>query len=159
MTCFLAGSCSFSWHDLAGLSDNHLATLAKGDPVLWLQQYVVGCTVGLFCLLQTPGVRNKNRYFLHSNWKLLSILKLQLGNRKTFNLGLSTWYSNLGYLLDIPRLKFWRRGIEVLEKIVVPPAPVPGCDQMECCQHISLVLCQCVQAWSDSSYSQCECID
>jgi len=27
LTCFLAGSSSFSWHDLASLVDNHLATL------------------------------------------------------------------------------------------------------------------------------------
>jgi len=27
VTCFLAGSSSFSWHDLAGIGDNHLATL------------------------------------------------------------------------------------------------------------------------------------
>jgi len=27
VTWYLAGSSSFSWHDLAGLGDNHLATL------------------------------------------------------------------------------------------------------------------------------------
>jgi len=30
VTWFLAGSSSFSWHDLAGLGDNHLATLIVG---------------------------------------------------------------------------------------------------------------------------------
>jgi len=36
VTWFLAGSSSFSWYDLAGLGDNHLATLPTAQLAMFV---------------------------------------------------------------------------------------------------------------------------
>ena len=59
MTWFLAGSSSFSWHDVAGLGDNHLATLVVSSSKQ-------SCLLNYYSKAQTQGLQDRENVVLNN---------------------------------------------------------------------------------------------